>query len=159
MAVFPRLFPFVRPGVIMMRPYPFRLFYLFIAVAICFPGCAAKMSLEEAKKVAVTMDDASFTQPSRRITDILLVLNQPGQFDDRVTRQLSVQASQKPPEKADDQTMAQFFHKRGSAALQQGHIRSALDTCNGNVIRASKQLGIDRSTLMRKMKRYQLTRS
>ncbi len=39
------------------------------------------------------------------------------------------------------------------------HIRSALDTCNGNVIRASKLLGIDRSTLMRKMKRYQLARS
>jgi transcriptional regulator of acetoin/glycerol metabolism len=38
-------------------------------------------------------------------------------------------------------------------------IKAALDACNGNIIRASKQLGINRSTLMRKMKRYQLARS
>jgi DNA-binding NtrC family response regulator len=38
-------------------------------------------------------------------------------------------------------------------------IKAALDACNGNIIRASKRLGINRSTLMRKMKRYQLARS
>jgi two-component system response regulator HydG len=43
--------------------------------------------------------------------------------------------------------------------LEMNHIRSALEACNGNVIKASKSLGIDRSTLMRKMKRYQLGRS
>ena len=43
--------------------------------------------------------------------------------------------------------------------LEINHIRAAIETCNGNVIRASRQLGIDRSTLMRKMKRYNLDRS
>lgn len=43
--------------------------------------------------------------------------------------------------------------------LEITHIKAALDTCNGNISRASKQLGVDRSTLMRKMKRYQLARS
>lgn len=38
-------------------------------------------------------------------------------------------------------------------------IRAALDACSGNVIQASKRLGIDRTTLMRKMKRYQLART
>ena len=37
-------------------------------------------------------------------------------------------------------------------------IRAALESCNGNIVRAAKRLGIDRSTLMRKMKRYQLER-
>jgi two-component system response regulator HydG len=36
------------------------------------------------------------------------------------------------------------------------HIRNALETCGGNVTHAAKQLGIDRSTLTRKIKRYQL---
>lgn len=146
------LFPFVRPiidlGVIIMRSSPFSLVCLFIAAAVvCFSGCAGKMSLEEAKKVAVAMDDASLTQPSRRITDILLVLNQTGQFDDRVTRQLSAQASQKPPEKADDETMAQFFHVRGSAALQQGHIRSALDDLRIALVYADKAGLVDTALL------------
>ncbi len=43
--------------------------------------------------------------------------------------------------------------------LELNHIRATLDSCNGNMVRASKQLGIDRSTLMRKMKRYNLFRT
>lgn len=42
--------------------------------------------------------------------------------------------------------------------LEISHIRATLDACNGNITRASRQLGVDRSTLMRKMKRYQLVR-
>jgi two-component system, NtrC family, response regulator HydG len=38
------------------------------------------------------------------------------------------------------------------------HLRAALESCNWNISRAAKQLGIDRSTLNRKMKRYHLTR-
>lgn len=38
------------------------------------------------------------------------------------------------------------------------HIRAALEACNWNISRAAKQLGIDRSTLNRKIKRYHLTR-
>jgi two-component system response regulator HydG len=37
-------------------------------------------------------------------------------------------------------------------------IKATLESCNGNILRASKQLGIDRSTLMRKMKRYHIGR-
>jgi len=38
------------------------------------------------------------------------------------------------------------------------HVRAALEACNWNISRAAKQLGIDRSTLNRKIKRYHLTR-
>jgi DNA-binding NtrC family response regulator len=43
--------------------------------------------------------------------------------------------------------------------LEITHIKDALDACSGNISRASKRLGVDRSTLMRKMKRYHLARS
>jgi len=43
--------------------------------------------------------------------------------------------------------------------LEIHHIRTALDACNGNIVRASRQLGVDRTTLMRKMKRYNLVRT
>ncbi len=39
------------------------------------------------------------------------------------------------------------------------HIEATLDTCDGNITRAAKQLGIDRVTLSRKMKRYELSRA
>jgi len=42
--------------------------------------------------------------------------------------------------------------------MEINHVRAALDSCNWNVSRAAKQLGIDRSTLTRKMKRHQITR-
>jgi CHAT domain-containing protein len=134
----------------MMRRYPFLLVCLCIAIMICFPSCATKMSLEEAKKVAITMDDTSFTQPSRRITDILLVLNQPGQFDDRVTRQLNAQSSKQPPDNADDRTMAQFFHARGGAALQQGHIKQALDDLR-LALAYSEKAGLSDTALLRRL--------
>jgi len=39
------------------------------------------------------------------------------------------------------------------------HIEATLDACDGNITRAAKQLGIDRVTLSRKMKRYALSRA
>jgi two-component system response regulator HydG len=39
------------------------------------------------------------------------------------------------------------------------HILATLEACDGNITRAAKQLGIDRVTLSRKMKRYELNRA
>jgi two-component system response regulator HydG len=38
------------------------------------------------------------------------------------------------------------------------HIRATLEACDGNITHAAKQLGIDRVTLSRKMKRYAMSR-
>lgn len=43
--------------------------------------------------------------------------------------------------------------------LELNHIKATLESCDGNVVQASKRLGIDRSTLTRKMKRYNLVRA
>jgi DNA-binding NtrC family response regulator len=45
------------------------------------------------------------------------------------------------------------------ADMEVNHIRASLDTCCWNISRTANQLGIDRSTLSRKMKRYRITRS
>ena len=42
--------------------------------------------------------------------------------------------------------------------METNHIQAALATSNWNISRAAKQLGIDRSTLARKIKRHQITR-
>jgi transcriptional regulator with PAS, ATPase and Fis domain len=39
------------------------------------------------------------------------------------------------------------------------HIEATLEACGGNITRAAKQLGIDRVTLSRKMKRYALSKA
>ena len=49
----------------------------------------------------------------------------------------------------------------GTMTLQEveiSHVKAALVACNWNISRAAGQLGIDRSTLNRKIKRYNLTR-
>ncbi|MBI9087417.1 MAG: sigma-54-dependent Fis family transcriptional regulator [Desulfobacterales bacterium] len=49
----------------------------------------------------------------------------------------------------------------GTLTLQEmeiSHIRAALEAFSGNISRAAQQLGIDRGTLTRKMKRYQIQR-
>jgi two-component system response regulator HydG len=42
--------------------------------------------------------------------------------------------------------------------MEINHIRASLDTCNWNISRTAKQLGINRSTLTRKINRYQIAR-
>jgi two-component system response regulator HydG len=42
--------------------------------------------------------------------------------------------------------------------MEIAHIQAALDTCGWNVSRAARQLGVDRATLTRKLKRYRLQR-
>ncbi len=100
---------------------------LFIAILLAIPGCATKMSLDEAKKVSLSMDQTSVARPPRRITDILAVLDQPGQFDAGVTREWKDRASALPPGKATDKDLAGFYLKKGIAESSLGYINKALE--------------------------------
>ena len=106
------------------------------------------MSLEEAKKVSVAMDAQPSTAPSRRITDILEVLEQAGHYDARTTKQFRVQASQALPANADDRTLAAFYHERGEAARQLGHMKQALDDLHA-ALSYSEKAGIADPALLR----------
>lgn len=87
------------------------------------PSCATRMSLEEAKKVAVSISPAGgFVPPPRRITDITTILEQPGQFDQKITERFRAEADAVPPRKPD----SNFYYKRGFAAFTMGRMTQAL---------------------------------
>lgn len=91
-------------------------------------GCVEKkMSVKEAKAVTVSMETAPFEPPPRRIGDILDVLDQPGVFDQTVTRRYREEADTPAPTKGDDAGKAEFFYKRGRAANHLGRSRQALE--------------------------------
>ena len=100
---------------------------LFVAILLVISGCAPKMSLEEAKKISVSIDETSIAKPSRRISDILAVLDQPGHFDVNVTKQLKAKVSGLPPSEANDKGMAVFYKERGTAERTLGYMKQALD--------------------------------
>jgi len=94
---------------------------LFISIVIT--SCTHKMSVEEAKQVTVSMSGVTFVPPPRRIDDIVTILDQPGQFDPKITRKLKARLGAVPPDDAD----SRFYEERGEAARQLGLYKQALE--------------------------------
>ncbi len=116
---------------------------LFITLVL-FPACAGpKMSLEEAKKVTVTLGDESFVPPPRRINDVLAVLDQPTQFDQAIVSKFKAVAGKFPPQSADDVDLAYFFKRRGEAALQLGRLIQTLEDLRTALLYAEKAEMVD----------------
>jgi CHAT domain-containing protein len=101
------------------------------------------MSLEEAKKVTVTMGDESFVPPPRRINDVLAVLDQPVQFDQAIVRKFKALADKSPPQGADNIDLAYFFRRRGFAALQLGRLNQVLEDLRTALLYAEKAEMVD----------------
>jgi len=65
---------------------------IFLSCCVLLAGCASSMrkaphmSLDEAKKVTVSMSEKPFVPPPRSIHDILDLLDEPGRFDPQITR-------------------------------------------------------------------------
>lgn len=119
---------FIRPKIQVMPEIDFlKCACWFIAILLVIPGCAPRMSLEEAKKVSVSMEEKPLVKPPRHIKDILTVLDQAGQFDVNVTKRLKSQVSVLPPNEANDKALADFYQERGDAARQLGYMKQALD--------------------------------
>jgi len=90
------------------------------------PACAEKMAVQEAKEVAVTMAETRpFTPPPRTIEDILSVLEKAGPqtLVPGATKRVS---DETPPEGEDPSRLMEFYHKRGSTALEVGYEGQAL---------------------------------
>ena len=91
-------------------------------------ACAGKeMSVEEARKVTVSMAEETFIPPPRRIDDILAVLDQSGQFDPKVAAEIRAEANALPPDTGNPATLAMFYGKRGNRAFQLGRSKQALE--------------------------------
>jgi CHAT domain-containing protein len=97
-----------------------------LTISLILSGCTSTMSLDEAKKISLAVDERAYVMPSRHITDVLDVLNRSGQFDARATRQMKAQISIAPPGDADDGMLSRFYQKRGEAAWQLGYMKQAL---------------------------------
>jgi tetratricopeptide (TPR) repeat protein len=113
--------------------------WLLVATAVlALSGCATNMALEEAKKVSIALDQTSIAKPSRRITDILAVLDQQGRFDSVIREKLQTDSDTLPPAEGDDETMAQFYRGRGGAARNRGQASLAIDDLRRAMIHAEK---------------------
>ncbi len=112
----------------MIRRNLFRTAFLVGLILLMTSGCATKMSLEEAKKVTISMAESpAFIPPPRRINDILSVLDQPGQFDSQVTEKFKTKADAKPPDTENLRTLKGFYRDRGGAAFEFNRFRQAKD--------------------------------
>ena len=123
---------------------------LLILTMVALQGCGAKMSIEEAKKLSVSMEGSSFVPPPRRINDILEILDQPGVGDSSVIAKLKTTADSLPPKDASDGTLTKFYLDRGEAARQLGHYKKALDDLRISYDYAQK-VGIPNASLLFKL--------
>jgi CHAT domain-containing protein len=96
--------------------------------SLLFPACTGKkMSVEDAKQVTVSMSDESFIPPPRRINDILSILSQPGKNESDVVKKHKIMATQIPPKTKNEAQLAEFYYRRGLAALQLFRFAQALE--------------------------------
>ncbi len=93
-----------------------------------FIACAGKMSVEEARKVTVNLSQESFVPPPRRIDDILAALEQSGQYDTEISKKFRAELSKPRPQTDDEEILANYYLRRGAAALEIGrHVQALAD--------------------------------
>jgi CHAT domain-containing protein/Tfp pilus assembly protein PilF len=116
---------FLRSSTILFKGFA-AFFSIFTVVFLL--ACAGKeMSVEEAKKVTVSMRKESFVPPPRRIDDILAILAEPGQFNQTVSNKFKAKADKFPPENGNNRNLAYFYRERGQAALMLYRNNQALE--------------------------------
>ena len=111
----------------MKKKHAILLSCALILVLVIFSECATAMSLEEAKKVTTVTSEKSFVPPPRRTNDINYLLNKKGVFKSNITASYIIEADKLPPSVADDESLKEFYEKRGTAAYQLGRSKQALE--------------------------------
>ncbi len=107
---------------------PFSSFFLLsIGLPLLFFSCIEKkMTLQEAKKVSVSMKQHSFVPPPRTVEDVIKLLNQPGSFNDRITARMTKKANAEPPKTDNPKKLAEFYRDRGVSAREIGRSNQEL---------------------------------
>jgi len=108
-----------------IRPTSHLIVLAFIPILIS--SCATKMSLEEAKNVTIATTAPTFVPPPRRANDINDLLSKKGIFKSETTASLIRTADMQPPVGATDETLKEFYEKRGIAARRLDRYNQALE--------------------------------
>jgi CHAT domain-containing protein len=101
-------------------------FVFLIILTACLFSCAQKMSIEEAKQVAVSMQQRPFVPPPRRIDDITKILDQCRPDPERV-KNLIAKAEALPPENLSKPQLAEFLYYRAMAAMNLDRVQQGLE--------------------------------
>ena len=99
------------------------VFFIFTLALV--PACTKRMSLEEAKKVTLSVSGKSFVPPPRRIDDITKILDQSSP-DPETVKRLNAIADASPPTGASIWKLTDFYYQRGMAAKKLGRSRQSL---------------------------------
>ena len=127
--------------------WSFQLFILML-VSFLLSACATQMSLQEAKQVAVSMDDKTFNTPPRRIDDILATLDHKSPSELEIARNHRAELEKPRPRTDNAATLADYYYRRGNAARELGRINQALTELR-LALDYSKRAGINNYKLLR----------
>ncbi|HIJ55142.1 MAG TPA: CHAT domain-containing protein [Deltaproteobacteria bacterium] len=101
---------------------------LMITIILLAVGCVgSRMSVEEAKEVAITIEKEPFIPPPRRAYDVLAVLEQRGKFNPKIVARHKTVMESPPPQTDDPETLAEFYLKRGNSAMEFGYPHRAVE--------------------------------
>ena len=103
-----------------------RIAILFGFIILLIPACTSRMSIEEAKNVAISMSAKSFVPPPRSIDDILTQLSQYHEPRSTVAFELKAKLEEPLPQNKTPESLANYYYNRGKAAMYLGRSGQAL---------------------------------
>jgi len=116
---------------VLTNPFPFfiaAIFIFFLAGCVTPSGKSGPraVSLEEAKKITATFEGQAFTPPPRSINDITKILKQEKPGDLKSYQESLAFVDSEPPATKDPLDLANFYLKRGHAALEVGRSKQEI---------------------------------
>jgi CHAT domain-containing protein/predicted negative regulator of RcsB-dependent stress response len=103
-----------------------KVFVYLLSIAFLFPACAGKMSVDEARQIAVSMSEKSLNAPPRRIDDILATLDYSNPDDPKISQDFRAEIDKPRPQTDNAATLAAYYYRRGDAARQIGRYNQGL---------------------------------
>ena len=96
-----------------------------LLLLMLLPACVKRMSVEEAKRVTLSISEKSFVPPPRRIDDVTKILDEHPP-DSTTVEQLQATADSVAPARASRLKLQEFYYQRGMAAATLGRYRQSL---------------------------------
>ena len=96
---------------------PIAAIALLFQLGACTHG---SLSIEEAKRVTLSVRSESFVPPPRRSYDIVELLKRPNRADSQLAREFLAEVNSAPPNGMSPGRLAKFYFERGKAAMQLG---------------------------------------